>query len=204
MPVSKRGSMNKRMTIQMNMDEYVETWTDIISSLHDQIISEDDIYLPLSSKAEPYKISFELKTILLIIAMQSFREAVMHAKVKDSVENEVVDKIYASMSGSDTDALISSKEYYHGLMDFFRENRTFKKDMIGEEKAEALQNDTVSQARYFVSRLTDEKEEKLKDLITKVGVALIKARAVFSQLTASSAIDANSMLFKKYRFYVKG
>ena len=196
--------MNKRMTLHMNMDEYVETWVDIITSLHDQIISDDEIYLPLSAKAEPYKISFELKTILLNIAMQSFQEAAMSAKVKESVEKEIIDKIYAGMSGSDPEALISSKEYYHGLTRFFEENRSFKKNMVGDEKVESLQNDTISQARYFVSQITDEKEEKLQDLIMKTGVALIKARAVFSQLTGSSAVDANSLLFKRYKFFVKG
>ena len=196
--------MTKRLTLQLDLDEYVETWIDIITTLHDQIISDDEIYLPLSKKVEPYKISFELKTILLVIAMQAFKGSVISVKVQENVENAIVDKFYVCIAGSDTEALISSKEYYHSLMDFFKENGTYKKNMVSEEKVEALQNDTISQTRYFISKVTGEKEEKNKEIIEKAGIALLKARAVFSQLASNSTIDANSLIFKRYRFYVKG
>ena len=194
------------MALLLKMDEYVETWCSVIEGLHSEIISDDSIFLPITENEEgaDYKMSFETRTVLLILAMQMFKRNPMMQKAKTAVEERVTAGVYRAIFQNDDESLAKSLEYYRNRFEMFAEVDVRNGNPEdNEDKKKEIRNDMIGYARYIVSNATAKPETELQDAIQKLSIVLLKAANVFAHFSKNTTLDGNGILFKKYRFYVK-
>ena len=180
------------MVLMLNREEFSEAWEGIIDSLHNEIISDDAVFVPLVDKgSEEARVSFECRTVLLVMAARKILDSQMPEKVIRDTENRVVRAVYGKLTDSE-ETLQKSIEYYQQLKELFEQFKDSEKDAL-----------IIAYARCLVKAVNSTPEEEMTEVVSALARHLSGADDVFTHLMKSTTVDATSVLFGRYRFLVK-
>ena len=180
------------MVLMLNREEFSETWAGIIDSLHNEIISDDDVFVPLVDKgSDKAKVSFECRTVLLVMATRKILDSKMPDRVIRDTEKRIVNEVYSQLSDSE-EAVQKSNEYYQQLSDMFEQLKDNETDDL-----------MMAYARYLVKAVSKAPEEEMAAVINALAAHFISADDIFGHLMKSTTVDASSVLLGRYRFLVK-
>jgi len=198
------AKIKNSLALSLKLDEYVDTWCSVIEDFYRQIVSDDKVFLPLTeTKEAEYKLSYEIRTVLLLLAMKMFKSTSMNERAKLTVEDKVVDGVYRVIVPEDEEVLEQSKEYYRNRYEMFEEVDVYSSNDSKKEAKQAVRDDMIGYARYVISNVTDKPEADLKDTITALSVHLMKAANTFAYFSNNTTLDGNGLLLRRYKFYVK-
>jgi len=172
--------------LQLNFDEYVETWCSLLTEYYaqglDSAITDDVLELD-EQRLAGY--GLELATVVLIIGMQIWggRKG-MPDEAKKKVHSAVVASYYEGLYGKD------APEFQKECVGFF--NR--KNDIFGElcrnlggTDEKARQMELIGLARYLVAQVSDKSERQNQKAIELIGLLLINAGRACARLAKNTS-----------------
>ena len=188
--------------LQLNFNEYIETWNTVLSEYHGRGLSEkitEKLFGMDNDRLILY--SLELGTVLLVIAMRHWNSSKrFNDDSKKKVADAVAESFYLGLPGDDI------KELLDEYLQFYRTKYNIFYELcpnLGERNAKTkqIQMELVGLARYLVAQVSDRVETDNQQLIEEVGAVLIKAAAAFSMLAKNSS--PNPQMIGKLKFIVQ-
>ncbi|HWQ77973.1 MAG TPA: hypothetical protein VN381_04115 [Anaerovoracaceae bacterium] len=184
--------------LQLNFDEYVETWRSLITEYYakgmDEDLTEDTLGLDEDGLA---RYSAELSTVILFLALNALASRKrISQEIRAKVEQAVIKSFYNALY-QDDELTVEYVKFYHVKATLF--SRLLSN--AGAAEFNIRKNDIVGFARYLAAQVSEKPESGNLKAIEKLSAVLAEAAAVFSRLAAGSAPDAQ--LIGKTKFIVQ-
>jgi len=186
--------------LQLNMDEYAETWCSVITSYYWKGLEPDitDKELHLSDEGI-LKYSMELAAVELVIAIRVLKNRIrLNDEIQKKLTDTIIGKLYTDLY---SEAKLQFKEdfisFFNSKYDIFNEVCT----NLADKDAKKRQPELIGLARYIVAQISDSPEKQNVKVIEKLSLIFMDTAATCLRLAQNSACE--NPILGKTKFIVQ-